>query len=200
MFVNTAAFKRLIKNAYNTTGLTVGADEDEYFFSYEGIWVIRVEKDFFPKKEKAAVIELAGELPADGEVFKAVKKCDNQYLISGNPAWDIGTQFKEAKMKFNVTKAVYDLDEQELRVLQYKENNACIAIDEVFIGLIDTKAIDSEEETMIEGPYANNGVVYWGNNIMTMAAGVIAPEEESPLNEYLSLLSNIELPKKEMIY
>lgn len=32
MFINTKAFKRLIKGTYNTTGLTVGATEEEYFF------------------------------------------------------------------------------------------------------------------------------------------------------------------------
>ena len=32
MFINTTAFKRLIKDTYNTTGLTVGATEEEYFF------------------------------------------------------------------------------------------------------------------------------------------------------------------------
>ncbi len=32
MFINTTAFKRLIKGAYNTVGLTVGASKEEYFF------------------------------------------------------------------------------------------------------------------------------------------------------------------------
>ncbi len=199
MFINTTAFKKLIKNAYSTSGLTVGADEEEYFFE-GGIWVIRVDKNFLPNKEKAAVIELTGELPAAGEVFKAVKKQANQYLVNNNPVWDIQTQFKEADLKFNVTKAVYETDDQTVRVLQYEKDNTCIAVSEVFIGLIDIKAMDGAEETMIEGPAARGRILYWGNNIMTMAAGAITPEENSPLNEYLQLLSNVELPKKEMIY
>lgn len=199
MFINTTAFKRLIKGAYNTIGLTVGATEKEYFFE-GGTWVIRVDKEFLPNKEKAAVIELVGEMPLSGEVFKAVKKCANQYLINNNPAWDIKTEFKEAKLTFNVTKAVYELDDRIIRVLQYEKDNTCIAIDEVFIGLIDTKAIDSAKETMLEGPVASNNFMYWGNNVMTMAAGVIASGEDSPLTEYLQLLSNVELQKKEMIY
>lgn len=199
MFINTTAFKRLIKGAYNTIGLTVGATEKEYFFE-GGTWVIRVDKEFLPNKEKAAVIELVGEMPLSGEVFKAVKKCANQYLINNNPAWDIKTEFKEAKLTFNVTKAVYELDDRIIRVLQCEKDNTCIAIDEVFIGLIDTKAIDSAKETMLEGPVASNNFMYWGNNVMTMAAGVIASGEDSPLTEYLQLLSNVELQKKEMIY
>lgn len=199
MFINTTAFKRLIKGAYNTIGLTVGATKEEYFFE-GGTWVIRVDKEFLPNKEKAAVIELVAEMPSPGEVFKAVKKCENQYLINDNPAWDIETKFKEGTLKFNITKAVYEVNDQIIRVLQYEKDNTCVAINEVFIGLIDTKAMDLANETMLIGPIANGEFMYWGNNIMTMTAGVIDPKEKTALGEYLSLLTNVELEKKEMIY
>lgn len=36
MFINTGIFKKLIKKAYSTGGLTVGATEEEYFFEGGG--------------------------------------------------------------------------------------------------------------------------------------------------------------------
>ena len=165
-----------------------------------GTWVIRVNKEFLPNKEKAAVIELTGEMPLTGEVFKAMKKRENQYLINSNPVWDIETQFEEAELVFSVTRAMYESDGRIIRVLQNKGNNTCTAIDEVFISLIDENAMDQEKETMVEGPVGDHRIMYWKNNIMAMAAGIIKPEENTPLAEYLQHLSHMELEKKKMLY
>ena len=165
-----------------------------------GTWVIRVNKEFLPNKEKAAVIELTGEMPLTGEVFKAMKKRENQYLINSNPVWDIETQFEEAELVFSVTRAMYESDGRIIRVLQNKGNNTCTAIDEVFISLIDENAMDQGKETMVEGPVGNDRAMYWKNNVMVMAAGIIKPVENTPLAEYLQHLSHMELEKKKMLY
>lgn len=201
MFISTTGFKKLVKSAYNTGGLTVGASAEEYLFQ-GATWVMRIGKEHLPNKEKAAVVELVGELPAAGEVFKAVKKCPIQYLAKGNPVWDIGSQFFEAKEQFNVTKAVFEVDEYLVRVLQNKQNNLCIPINETFTGIISIDAIDKENEDLPEGPVrrSDGDIMYWKNNAMVFAACIIDCGEESPLAEYLRLLTNIELPKKEMIY
>ncbi len=201
MFISTAGFKKLVKLAYNTGGLTVGATDEEYLFQ-GNTWVMRIGKDCLPNKEKAAVVELVGELPAAGEVFKAVKKHPIQYLVKGNPVWDIGSQFLEAKEQFNVTKAIFEIDECLVRVLQNKQNNLCIPINEAFTGIISIDAIDKENESMPEGPVRRKegDIMYWKNNVMVFAACVISCGEETPLAEYLRLLTSIELPKKEMVY
>ena len=201
MFVNTAAFKKLIKGAYNSSGLTVGATEDEYFFE-GGYWIIRVEKDYLPKKEKAAVIELTGELPSSGQVFKAVKKCANQYLMECNPAWDIRAQFDEAQEEYCVTYAIYEIGDKKVRVLQNKKNDTCKVIDETFIKLIDFEAITCDEG-LPEGLVMLNKdhwLVYWSNDVMTLAAGVIKAEDDKELKEFLTLLGNVELKRKELFY
>lgn len=200
MFVNTGAFKKLIKGAYNSSGLVVGATEDEYFFE-GGFWIIRVEKDYFPKKEKAAVIELTGELPSSGRVFKAVKKCANQYLIECNPEWDIRTQFDEAEEEYCVTHAIYESGDKKVRVLQNKKNDNCKVIDEMFIKLIDFSALDTCDEGYPEGPVMLNSehyLMYWSNEVMTLAAGIIKKEEDKELSEFLTLLGNVELKRKEI--
>lgn len=201
MFVSTKGFKKLIKASYDTDGLTVGASDEEYFFE-GGSWVIRVEKEHLPNKEKAAVIELTGELPAAGEVFKAKKKCPNQYLIPDNQVWNIGEQILEAHEKFNITKALFETNDYRVRVLQNAQNNLCVPISEVFTSMIDSKAIDEGNEDLPTGPYRrkDGSIMYWKNSIMIMAACIISEPEDSPLAEYLRLLTSIELPKEKMIY
>lgn len=201
MFINTGIFKKLIKKAYSTGGLTVGATEEEYFFE-GGAWAIRILKESMPNKEKAAVVELAGDLPDAGEVFKAVKKEPNQYLIPENDRWDIAAAAQRATEAFHVTRAVYETDGGLIRVLQHSTSNLCIAMDEAFISLVDTDALDKGSETMPLGPKTAKGgyIAYWQNNVMTLAAGIISEGEDNPLADYLHLLTESELPKKEMIY
>ena len=156
MFVTTKGFKKLIKASWETAGLTVGADEEEYFFE-GGSWVIRIQKDCLPNKEKAAVVELAGELPQTGSVFTAKKKCPNQYVIPVNPAWDIGEQIQEAKEQFNITKALYETDSYQMRVLQNAKTNLCVPISEEFISMIDFRAVDEYNEEIPTGPWGRGG-------------------------------------------
>lgn len=76
MFFKKTVLKRMLKSAYTGAGLTVGhtpetdEEEEDYYLS-SGWWVLWFKAGMFPKEAKAAVIELCGELPAVGEVFKA---------------------------------------------------------------------------------------------------------------------------------
>lgn len=76
----------MLKSAYTGAGLTVGHtpetdEEEEGYYLSSGWWVLWFNAGMFPKEAKAAVIELCGELPAVGEVFKAEKDFGNQYEI-----------------------------------------------------------------------------------------------------------------------
>lgn len=81
MFVKTTVFKKLIKQAYETRSLLVAGTENEYIISGNW-WIIRVKKDVFSKKNKAAIIELTGEFPEEGEAFRPTKNAGNQYEIA----------------------------------------------------------------------------------------------------------------------
>lgn len=78
MFFKKTVLKRMLKSAYTGAGLTVGHtpetdEEEEGYYLSSGWWVLWFKAGMFPKEAKAAVIELCGELPAVGEVFKAEK-------------------------------------------------------------------------------------------------------------------------------
>lgn len=86
MFFKKTVLKRMLKSAYTGAGLTVGHtpetdEEEEGYYLSSGWWVLWFNAGMFPKEAKAAVIELCGELPAVGEVFKAEKDFGNQYEI-----------------------------------------------------------------------------------------------------------------------
>ena len=75
----------MLKQAYTGVGLCVARRGDDLLFSGSG-WAIATEKGSMDKKQLAAVIELTGELPGDGEALKATKE-ENQYEI-GEVHWD----------------------------------------------------------------------------------------------------------------
>ena len=92
----------MLKQAYTGVGLCVTRRGDDLLFSGSG-WAIATEKGSMDKKQLAAVIELTGELPGDGEALKATKE-ENQYEI-GEVHWDMidRTENREEEEKLTVT-------------------------------------------------------------------------------------------------
>lgn len=160
---------------------------------------MRIDRDELPNKEKAAIIELTGEFPAAGQVFKASKGEDNQYLIPENSVWNIGEKFKDCVEKLTVTRALYKKDGVTYRIIQNPRTQTCIPFNEKFINLLDKNALGCEESHP-EGPKSideKGSILYWGNEVMTLAILPIAVDrnEDKEFGEYLQLLENIELPE-----
>ncbi|MDE7331242.1 MAG: hypothetical protein K2O16_03225 [Lachnospiraceae bacterium] len=199
MFITTAGFKSLIKEAYKNGRLVAGATPEEYLF--EGsFWVIRVHRDRLPKKEKAAVVELTGELPSPGEVFQAAKGEANQQEMPDNSIWDIGNIFRNCREEIAVTRSLYQSGTGTYRVMQNRRNNNCFFISERFISIFDSRAL-TEGESLPEGPRAltaGRGTLYWKNNNMTLAVMPIFHESNDELGIHLRLLENMELPVQKL--
>ena len=70
MVFNKSVFKKMIKTAYKTLGLLV-ANKDGRIILAGGWWMMSAEEKWFPKWGMAAVIELTGEIPAEGESFRS---------------------------------------------------------------------------------------------------------------------------------
>ena len=73
MFIKTSIFKRILKDAWKGAGLTVGRKRKCTSYR-EPIWILFVYEKDFTSKNKAAVIELVGDLPEEGEVYRAYEK------------------------------------------------------------------------------------------------------------------------------
>ena len=174
MFFKTSVLKRLFKDAYKGAGLTVGhmtdpEDEevDGYYIS-SGWRVIWFNNWTFPKEAKAAIIELCGELPQPGEVFKAIEGAGNQYEIEQKEIFNLPAAFERAKVKFRSTNILQQQGDKIVRILQEEEGKTVKAVLELFFNLISRKAIDYDNgEYDPIGPVATSKespFLYWGNN------------------------------------
>lgn len=78
-------------------------EEEEGYYLSSGWWVLWFKAGMFPKEAKTAVIELCGELPAVGEVFKAEKDFGNQYEIEQKEIFNLPEAFKRCTIDYRVT-------------------------------------------------------------------------------------------------
>lgn len=198
MFINTSVFKKMLKKAYKTGGFTVGNDDGEIFIEGRS-WVLRVDEEYFPNKEKAAVVELAGELPAPGEVFSCKKDAVNQYTVPWNEIWDIGKRFDEIHTEFFKTDVSIQLFQDKCRVMQEKRYGRCIVLKEEYFDLIDVDQSNNAIETETEGPRASDEggeILYWKNNIMSLALCGVKVEEDTEAGLLLDYLGKMKLWKE----
>lgn len=196
MFFKSAVFKRLLTEAWKGPGLTVGHDlgsetrEEGYYLS-GGYWVIWIAAGEIPNKEKGAIIELCGELPESGQVFKAMKDYGNQYEVEQSETYHLPDHFKKCGYDFRVTKMIYQQDARLVRFLQGHTTNKVTAISQVFINLIDPKAVDYDNgETEPRGPRTKHEAtpyVMWGNETCFLLASIrtTIDEEEVELWKHL---------------
>lgn len=72
MFVNPKILKRLMKEAFKANSLIIGRKEDNMFIQGQ-YWQFLCDRKFVNKTIYAEIIELAGEIPDEGECFCAGK-------------------------------------------------------------------------------------------------------------------------------
>ena len=66
MFIKTSIFKKLLKEANKNDNLSVGHSEKaKVYYIVGGYWFVAIQEQFFPNAEKAALVELIGDLPRD---------------------------------------------------------------------------------------------------------------------------------------
>lgn len=116
----------MLKSAYTGAGLTVGHtpetdEEEEGYYLSSGWWVLWFNAGMFPKEAKAAIIELCGELPAVGEVFKAEKDFGNQYEIEQKEIFNLPEAFKRCTIDYRVTNIMQQQGKTLIRILQAEE-------------------------------------------------------------------------------
>lgn len=203
MFFKQTVLKRMFKAAYKGAGLTVGhmaesAEASEGYYISSGWWVMWFSADEMPKEAKAAIIELSGDLPAVGEVFKAIKDMGNQYEIEQKEIFNLPAAFKKCECRFRATKLLGQQGDKVIRFIQ--EDGATrhvTAVSEIFIDLIDPKAIDydgGEYEPI--GPVATCPTapfMYWGNNTCYLMAGIRTPDQEDEEADFWKYLEGIEI-------
>ena len=192
MFITTQGFKKLIKRAYKTRDLHIANDGVGYTIA-GGYWRIWIKHDWIPKKELAAIIELAGELPEEGRAFAAYEE-GNQYEIKFPNERSAMAIALECEMMLEITPLVLRYATgQQARVLQRADTGEIALINDQFTDMITNKAIDHDKgESSAEGPFIHPmeyGIFYRSD---TMAIQ-IAPRTDDKNIELLEYLEHFDI-------
>lgn len=103
MFINSTQLKKLMKREYRDVRLTIGNIDGGYSIM-GSTWIVHIMHDGMPNIVKSLIIELAGILPAEGEILTISKENPSpqyemdtgegrsihliqRYRISGRPAF-----------------------------------------------------------------------------------------------------------------
>lgn len=191
MFIKANILKKLMKEAFKANFLIIGRKEDDYYI--QGVyWKFLCNKNFIPKTIYAQIIELAGEIPDEGECFCSGKG-GNQMQIN---SMEIEIPGKAERV--DMTDLVLEHKTgTEQRILQF-ENGFNVLINNMFAVAVKGKNYEEElGELPPEGPYCHiaHGV-FWENNVMRFQAAFRQDDEHERM---LKNMGTISLTEKDEI-
>lgn len=159
MFVNPKILKRLMKEAFKANSLIIGRKEDNMFIQGQ-YWQFLCDRKFVNKTIYAEIIELAGEIPDEGECFCAGKGGNQMQVHS------MEIPFPADAKEVAVTDFVL-LHKTGVaqRILQFQSGKT-VVISEKILAATRGKHYDEEQgEHQAFGPFCNLGHgVLWKNN------------------------------------
>ena len=165
MFLKEQPFKKILKKAYSG-GLIVGNTGERIYLS-GWTWEMDIDRKHLPKTILAKIIELAGELPAEGECFSATKSGNQMEMRTLE---DMRVGVKEYSVPVEKTKILINTEYGAiLRALQIKDTKKIVLIRETSLDMVDSRCIDKAKgEVEPMGPfYAPEEGIFWSNNVMT---------------------------------
>ncbi|MCI8592681.1 MAG: hypothetical protein HFI88_10145 [Lachnospiraceae bacterium] len=164
MFTKPQAVKKLMKEAYNGAGLRLAATEERYYIA-GNYWEMDVKKGFIAKPVLAAMVELAGEIPAPGERFRADKT--GNHVEEGQMEVAAADQETEIAVTGLV---LYDVLGNPQRILQDECKGRIVLVDNRFIEMTDNSCIEySKGEHEVDRPfYAPGKGCCYSNNVMRL--------------------------------
>lgn len=164
MFTNPKILKKLMKEAWKANFLIVGKKEGEYYIQ-GSYWKCICQKDYIPKTIFAQIVELAGEIPEEGECFCSGK--------SGNQMQINSMEVEIPEDAILVDSTDYILTSKtgvHQSILQFPTGKIAL-INNVFTVLTKGKHYEEElGEMPADGPYCSlaHGV-FWKNENMRFA-------------------------------
>lgn len=184
MILDITTFKKMVKAAADGHGLTIVNTGREIHF-LGGYWIINIDRDRLHNKALAAVIELCGELPKEGEAFTVNKFGDKQMEMDlGHTG--VGKIVNGRPMK--MTRVIVD----GYRAFQDDEGTITL-IREIFVNLISAKNIDQDESLPNPVKQDRNPSIHWQNQYCTVVACPMLIDEDSWKLELLEALRTVEL-------
>ncbi|MBE5846218.1 MAG: hypothetical protein E7300_00900 [Lachnospiraceae bacterium] len=191
MFLNTAGFKRLLKEAWKTSGLTVW-NNDGVIHIMGSYWKMIAEKKNITPAIKAALVELIDEFPAKGEAFTARKGEASQIVLPEKISHLFLHTGNEETQK--LTRLTYQLNGKMYRIIQSEATAKCRMISENIVRALSSAAIEEDEDAPIGATTKlENATIMWRNTKMVFLAFMVmeSPETESKTKDLLAALSEL---------
>ncbi len=166
MFIKTNIFKRLLKEAYKGSGLVVGFTEEERYYIAGSYWCLMVYERYFTNKEKAAVIELIGNLPKRNEYIR-VREDEIQSML---PDETFIRVMDEEPLELLEETPILIEEAYGVISRMLSTGKSLIPINEALYAMVD-EGEKTEDDLDIEGPYRVpelHHAVFWENNTSTL--------------------------------
>lgn len=197
MFIKTSGFKKLANEAYKTTGLYISAEEQDYII-HSCYWALKVRIKALSNKEKAVLVELAGDIPETGQHFSVQKDEGKQLLLDAAP-WTKHL-YHETQDSLIITPVI--IQEQKCsdikcRILQNKAGQI-IPINESFIDMINEREVKERSDILI-GPYmvkGSNNMIFFKDRICTFAIAKRDWSNNENLSGIKEMLEGLVLPEE----
>lgn len=195
MFISTSQLSKLMKEAYKAGGIRIGNIEDGLNI-FAGSWGLWIDENHIPNKVKAVVMELAGELPTEGRVFKVSKEDPvPQYELILDNRFCLNSLEKASDEPVSKTGVMLDLKYAEYELLQNNRTKRITLINRKLMSLIDVSEIDYNIEGEPSGPCTglSNEMYFWKNATCTL---LICGTKPPVGNMVLSMLQKIDFEKE----
>lgn len=165
MFLKTGELKKIMKSSLKRSGLIVGNIREKYLV-YADSWGLSTECFYASNKFKAAIMELIGDLPENGECYLFNINSDKEVVAQAEMGYpDPFEEWKSAK-DFAVTTPVSIFAwPHEFIVFQKKSDLGYVtALRSLTTDVISDSELDSKIEHRPGRPSIKDGhVLYWKN-------------------------------------
>ncbi len=162
MFVNPKELKKLMKEAHRINNLIIGCRDNLYYIQ-GSFWKVLCKKKFVPKTILAEIIELAGEIPGEGECFCSGK--DGNQMQFNTMEIEIPEEAEEIEVTDYLLQSKHGVMQ---RLLQFPGTRNVYLINDRIVQMTKGKHYDEDQgETQPEGPYCSvEHGVFWKNDVM----------------------------------
>lgn len=170
MIFNETVLKKLMKAAYRSGGLLAGNRDGEIILAGPW-WAVGIDEEYISNKTKAALVELIGVLPEQGDLYRCTDSGNQFEVPSTAVRWLTDARTADYSQPLKRTDVLIDRTlEGLIRLFQSQEET--IAVKEVIVDLLDGSPGENED-SYIQGPCRRSGdsaVLFWRTRECTLAA------------------------------
>lgn len=164
MFLKTAELKKIMKAGLKRQGLIVGTINGHYLV-YTDRWGVYLGVEYASNKFKAAIMEIIGDIPEDGECYLYTinsEKDIQQETVMDYP--DPYENWKMAKDFAVIAPVFFQAWPHEYIVCQRKSDLKFVVADRALTDSVFSRSeLETTVETMPERPSIRYGVLYFKN-------------------------------------